>query len=878
MRVHRIALRNYRGVADCEVSFVEDGVTVVEGDNEIGKTSLTEALDLALTELDSSAKGRVKATQPIGRDVGPEVEIEISTGGYRLKLRKRWRRRAETVLEVTEPRHEHLTGREAHQRLRSILDETLDWGLWEALQVTQGAELRLPALGVASLGTALDTAAGGDDHPTSQDALWEWICAERSRYWTATGKVVKERQDSEAEVNEARDRLATLESSLREVDADVDEHARLARDHAQLNRDLSAAREHESEMSERWQLIAQLRIEAGERTAEHSAAVSERDQRSADVERRAELTAEFRRQDSALAELRDKREATAPALDAAVERVEDATAARDEASEALAAADDASKLADGDRDHHRQMIEVAQFRERLERIEQSQAKLAEAGTILDDIRVDDVLVEQIDKARIAVVRAEATAEGGSAHVTATALRAVTVAVDGIAHDLQADQQHDFAVSNAAVLEVGDSATVLVRAGKDSAEAARQLAEARFELQRLCDEGGVADLASAQAANRRRELAQRDRDGARDVIKENLRDLTLEELARMADRHDRRIADYTANRVAAPPLPTDLREATALAARCESLLEDRRATAKTSQEAAASAEAALTEVRLGAAELDGELQSAQSARDEALASLTEAQRQVSDDDLADALARSEDAMSAARDAAEAVRNKLLQEDADSVGDQLANARDTKQRLADEIVQNEGRQRELRGRLEARGQLGLSTQRDDAESALRIAERDHDGAERRALAVECLHRAFDARRSEARQQYLAPFREGIERLGRIVFGTTFKVELDEDLGIARRTLDGVTLDVNQLSTGAREQLGIIARLACASIVTRSGGGAPVVLDDALGWSDPSRLQRMGAAIAAAGKECQVIILTCTPGRYAHVGNATVVKLLG
>lgn len=52
--------------------------------------------------------------------------------------------------------------------------------------------------------------------------------------------------------------------------------------------------------------------------------------------------------------------------------------------------------------------------------------------------------------------------------------------------------------------------------------------------------------------------------------------------------------------------------------------------------------------------------------------------------------------------------------------------------------------------------------------------------------------------------------------------------------------------------------------------------MILDDALGWSDPSRLQRMGAAINAAGSDCQVIILTCTPGRYAHIGNATVVRL--
>ena len=32
----------------------------------------------------------------------------------------------------------------------------------------------------------------------------------------------------------------------------------------------------------------------------------------------------------------------------------------------------------------------------------------------------------------------------------------------------------------------------------------------------------------------------------------------------------------------------------------------------------------------------------------------------------------------------------------------------------------------------------------------------------------------------------------------------------------------------------------------------------------------------AAAAAGRQCQVIILTCTPGRYAHIGNATTIRL--
>ena len=64
--------------------------------------------------------------------------------------------------------------------------------------------------------------------------------------------------------------------------------------------------------------------------------------------------------------------------------------------------------------------------------------------------------------------------------------------------------------------------------------------------------------------------------------------------------------------------------------------------------------------------------------------------------------------------------------------------------------------------------------------------------------------------------------------------------------------------------------------AATVSPDGGGAPVIIDDALGWSDPDRLERMGAAIAAAGGQCQVIILTCTPGRYAHIGNATTIRL--
>ena len=56
----------------------------------------------------------------------------------------------------------------------------------------------------------------------------------------------------------------------------------------------------------------------------------------------------------------------------------------------------------------------------------------------------------------------------------------------------------------------------------------------------------------------------------------------------------------------------------------------------------------------------------------------------------------------------------------------------------------------------------------------------------------------------------------------------------------------------------------------------GGVPVILDDALGNSDPRRLEAMGAVLAVAGRQSQIIVLTCQPDRYEHVGGAHVVRL--
>jgi hypothetical protein len=192
----------------------------------------------------------------------------------------------------------------------------------------------------------------------------------------------------------------------------------------------------------------------------------------------------------------------------------------------------------------------------------------------------------------------------------------------------------------------------------------------------------------------------------------------------------------------------------------------------------------------------------------------------------------------------------------------------------------RQRELAGvvaRLEVVGGLGRQQQLDDARTALSAAEREAERLAVRARAAALLRDTLLRHREESRRQYVEPYREQVTRLGRIVFGPDFAVDVDNELRIVSRTREGTTVPFDALSSGAKEQLGIIARLACAAIVHEEDG-VPVLVDDALGYSDPERLRRVGAVLAVAASSAQVIVLTCTPERYRSVGSAHVISLDG
>ena len=876
MRIHRVQLRNYRGVVKSDVSFSQNGVTIVEGPNEVGKTAISEGLQLAIDLLDSSKNAQVKAVQPVGRDVGPEVEISLSSGNYELVYRKRWLRQPETTLEVISPHRESLTGREAHNRLKAILAETLDEGLWRALRIEQGTKLMLPNFDLRSMGTALDRAAGGDFATDREETLWTRIGEEYGKYWTATGQVRGERKSSEQSVQEARDRIAELTRQLQEIESDAAQMSWLIDESTRLSETMKECEKGERELDQRWNAMDRLRSEVERLAAIHSAAEAQRDGASNVWQRRQSLIATRDTATRDLAALEAEAKDAVPGLAAAMRRSEDATAALKDADAAMRDAEGRLRRAIADRDYLRQLIEVDQLKERHDRYLAAEQTLKQAEAYLESARVDDEVAKQIEEAYIEDERAKSAAGSAAASVEVTALRDMTVEVGDEIVELAVNEVNGTLVEDEVVLTIPNVARMRVSAGPESKGLADQRRKTQETYRHLCQGVGVADATEARRAAQERQDAQRNKEESLQAIDRELRDLTPDVLLGKVKNLAERVTSYPKERPENPPLPTDLDEAQRIEAEVSDLVKDCDAKLRACEVAAQNAEAELNRARIDEAGRTAKIEMAGSSKRDAANLLALDREGQADEALIAAVAAAQEKEARDRKSLDEAKVQLSDADPDSVEALLDNAKQATKRAINELQSNRERQSSLRSSLDLRGEQGLQTAYDEAANQLNHVVREHERQEARAEAAQLLRKTFSKHRQQARLRYSEPFKECIDQLGRIVFGPTFAVELDEDLRVVRRTLDGTMLDVDQLSTGAREQLGVLCRLACATIVSPEDGGAPVMIDDALGWSDPQRLQGMGAAIAAAGKQCQVVVLTCTPGRYSHVGSAQVVSL--
>lgn len=880
MRLLRIRLRNFRGVEDREVCFERDGVTVVVGPNEVGKSSMAEALDLLFSQLDSTTKAEVKAVKPVDRDAGPEVEADVETGPYAFRYRKRFLRQTETVLQVTRPRPESLTGRQAHERVEQILAETMDAALWKALRVRQGEGIGQAVLADAasgSLGQALDRAAGTVPEGPVETSLFERARAEYDQYWTPTGKPKGDWPLREA-VNQQQARLDGVETQLRSLAADVERDADLAAEYARLLERKEPEEAHVAELETRWREIEELvrnleRLEAAERAARVTAerAADARLARDSAVQ---ELAAAIAERDRLRAEV----ESGTPSLDAARSRCAVAAGRLAEARAQRETAEAAARVARGDLDYLRAAAALGQLAGRHAALVAARAALADADDALAAARVDEPALEAIRAADRELQVARALLDAARPSVAVTAIRDVALLVDGSPVSLSAGGGERRHVDGRLRIEVPDVVAIDVVAGTSDAAQADRAAAAERSLRDACRRVGVDGLeAAVAAAGARREAL-----AARKELRRRIVELLggeepgrAEQLEARIAQAERRTSGYLDARSSERPMPSDEEVAAADAERADAHAEAARTAEAASEREDRAARDRLVELEGAAREASVRLDIAAADAAARESALQDARASASDEALAAAVESSRAAHGLAVAATVDARRALESQGPEAAKMLLDNARLVADATADQLRAVEISRAEVRARLRDHGEDGLAERRDEALTARDAAAADLARWTQRAEARRRLYEALKAARDAAHLAYVGPLRDKITALGKVVFGPSASVEVGDDLRVRSRTLDGRTVPFESLSVGAREQLGVLTRLACAILVAEDGG-VPVMLDDTLGFSDPRRLEAMGAVLSMAGASCQVVVLTCYADRYRHVGGARVINL--
>jgi hypothetical protein len=921
MRLHRLTLRNFRGVTDRTVELPAIGTTVVVGDNEVGKSSLVEAFALVFDFPDDSKSTRIRDIQPVGQDVAPEVTAVLTLGGRELTYTKRWLKSRATELSVVEPdgRRHLWTGREAHNEAERLFTENVDPVLWQTLMVGQGESLVLPTPADAEPLITAVTAESGTPVDGASMPLVSAVEHEYLRYWTRGGRPTGDYAKSAQAVAAAELTAEQAARAMEEVAADIRRAERLALDLEELSSRLGDHLKSVEDLRERKKATDEILLRRD--AARHRAALAKArlDAYTKTRRERERLLAEVHRFTKADAEL-------------TVRRTEAETVAR-KAAEGVQAAEAALAEVVELKDERRaevqqaeQLVSLLMDRAELDRLTGQQAELvavrariAAAGSVLDGIRVDDAIVAGLEDARAKVVEARAALAAGVPEVSIRRVGGGVVELSGTGLDAGAGSVPEkldeggearLLVSGELVVGVPGQLEVTVRAGGEAATLRSRLDDALRREKDLLGRAGVRDLAEARELLRKGDTASAELQEARRTE----RSLTAggdpaERIALLSARLGTTTSAGEPEQDDRPAAvegvpgqmslfeelgfeeevfdfedlePSRTSDAADLGAAQQSL-EEVRAELAAVERLLADAEFAAAQARKAADEDRSEAQQVRARCEltaERLAAAAEAldaaRAEVADEDVESEVATATTEVESVLEELTVVQEQADAAGADEVAGELADALAVANRLQAERDTNRDALRTTEGRLEQSGRDGLATRRDAAELELAALRADHESLSRRAKAARRVYETLGKHRTEAQTKYSEPLQTRIEALGRSVYGPSFRVWLDDDLAVGERELAGARLRVEALSTGAQEQLAIITRLAISHLVSTGDGSVPVIFDDALGWSDKGRLRDMGALLGRAGDHGQVIILTCMPERYEYVPRATFIKL--
>ncbi|MCP9848462.1 AAA family ATPase [Cyanobium sp. Morenito 9A2] len=916
MRLLSCHLRRVRVHRDLELSFAP-GLTVIGGPNEVGKSTLVEALHKGLF-LKATATGRGVEELRARRHGGqPEVEIRFEASGQRWQVRKRFSGASGTC-QLSNDGGLALSGSAADEALAQLLGvgEPVEGRRiaqlperWAHLWVRQGEGGANPLAGGGErydLGRLVEQLQIRGDSGALHSALDRQVLGriqeELALTFTATGRVragsplALVRQGEQ----EAQRRRHLAQGRCEELEASMEQLRGLEQRLEQIERQERPALEQRQTLVHSWRLQqAELepprqRLQLLTTTLQQVQALSS--QRLSQLQEQRQLQAELDQTSGALGELQHQQQerqehqarltAQAKSLRAQQERLEwRLELMRLEASERQMLL------------HHRQFEEL-----------QVQAEGAKAALAV----LPAIDQAQVKRLREAEQRAQQTEARCEAMATSVELLSGESAVDLGGRPLEAGSAQ--ILLEPTELRIGGGVRLRISPGGGDAlaQAQRQRQEERAALAALQEQLQVSGSEAAEAIERQRHQLQTDLTNLRQSASSIPWNGLAERLAALAPRRAQLQASLEAAvNVPVPegepltrePEPGHLEQ-------LERALAEGRRQLKHLNESQEASQRSLDSAR----EQDRELTRRQAQQRQridqlqgSLAALEQRQQELlnSHGDL-EQLSAALQAQAAAVGAGERALGALGRELADlerpgqpappgSGPGQKRGAAPTPSAATAPLSELEARINAGRNRLEQEKE-GLLTRKGQCEQLIssysasdpiaeleyRQAEWETAQAERAAVerhisALQLLQSLFLVAQDDLTHRYGAPLAAALapylQALGQP--GDAPQVRFDPQQGFQELLLRqaGESFSFERLSGGLREQLAGALRLALAEVLLPAYDGAlPLVFDDAFTNTDPERLPMLKRMLGVGVKQgVQVILLTCTPGDYGDLSDA-------
>lgn len=861
MKIRAVRLREVGVFRDpIAVEGLSGGLDVLAGPNELGKSTILRALDRLFLYQPSSKHKDVEQLRPHGGGA-PLIEADFEARGRLWRLRKQFlsgRGSAELIDLATGETRER--GPEAHARALELIGVADDGGrgplglLW----VSQSDGPRPVAVGddqrtllLAAIGAEVAEVAGGHALRQIKERVGEELAV------LVTGKTRKPKADFDAVLKEYARLTLELRNAQELARLGEERRAELERlrvQHAQLTDPAQQAAAAQALAG------AKLAIEEGRRAREqHKLALSARQNQES---QRARLDAELKILRERLAE-QAQMHAQMMDLTTRIAAAESAGAASAEVADAANAqrskCETELELA-RDRLRRREQTDIlATLRQRLSEAHVAASEQTRLAAAISTIAATDGLVRKAQAEQSSIQALQATLDAAAPRVAITYAPGVqgAIGVNGspVAGGTELRPTRPLVLDIAGVGQV----TITPAAAVDLADVQADLDAHRSELSATLSAMGVADLDAARdgLARRRDFEAQRHSAASRlsSLAPEGL--AGLEQAAAGAER-----ATSSAIATSEPlPLRPDIEDqvrvcdrayreavqAAAAATRGSSehlqTLTRLRATADAARARSEALVAELSVIEDPAARL--------SALDAELAQATAAANAAVREVAAWAEAAPSDTTWAALQAA-------LQRTEQAQGRSVADSAALSQAMA-----------RIEGELARGGESDIAERIDEltgAQNAAR-AKAEHFGKEVAALGL--LERLIDESAATSQARYLEPVLARIEPYLSAVLPQA-RLHLSTGFSPAGLARDGGTEAAATLSGGTQEQLAILTRLGFGRLLADRGQAAPVILDDALVYSDDTRIERLFEVLRAASAHHQVIVLTCRSRLFETLGG--------